>query len=210
MTKLEKLMGLKTPAAEKEIGEEEIKDISTVELAYRIAEAAHRNQKRVNGDYYFTHPLGMLDNYEKMLFSSNNPYKYEALMDHNIPVDGVREIILLHDVVEDTNLTHKDIKDMFAEYGYEAYYEVYIEEALKLLTHNKREKYETYIKKVMDNSVASLVKMLDLMNNANLFTLNTLGENEYERVLKYIHYFKMINDKWHYVEKINGYKADIR
>ncbi len=210
MTKLEKLMGLKTPAAEKDIREEEIKDISPVELAYRIAEAAHRNQKRVNGDYYFIHPLEMLDNYEKMLFSSNNPYKYETLMDHNIPVDGVREIILLHDVVEDTNLTHKDIKDMFAEYGYEAYYEVYIEEALKLLTHNKREKYETYIKKVMDNSVASLVKMLDLMNNANLFTLNTLGEKEYERVLKYIHYFKMINDKWHYVEKINGYKADIR
>ena len=112
--------------------------------------------------------------------------------------------------MEDTNLTHKDIKDMFAEYGYEVYYEAYIEEALKLLTHNKREKYETYIKKVMDNSVASLVKMLDLMNNANLFTLNALGENEYERVLKYIHYFKMINDKWHYVEKINGYKADIR
>ena len=210
MTKLERLMGLKTPPIAKDEEEKEQKILSTVEIAYRIAEAAHLKQKRVNGDYYFTHPLGMLEAYESMIFCSANPYKYEALQDHKIPFEGVREVILLHDVVEDAKLTFKDIKEIFAEYGYEDYYKEYIEKHLMLITHDKDEDYETYIKDVMHSEVASLVKMLDLMNNTNLFSLNTLGDWEYKRTLKYIKYFKMINDKWHFVERISGYKADVR
>ena len=211
MTKLEKLMGLRTPATEKtEELEKKVEIKSPVEIAYRIAEAAHINQKRANGDYYFTHPLGMLEAYESIVFCSNNPYKYEALNDHRIPIEGVREVILLHDVVEDTPLTFKDIKEIFAEYGYEEYFKEYVEKHLMLITHDKNEDYETYIKDVMYSEVASLVKMLDLMNNTNLFGLDKLEDFEYERALKYIKYFKMINDKWHFVEKFAGYKADVR
>ena len=214
MTKLEKIIGLRTPATTKEENEEKKEMInerpSPIKIAYLLAEAAHANQKRVNGDRYFTHPLGMLEAYENMVFCSNNPYKYEALNDHRIPIEGVREVILLHDVVEDTPMTFKDIKEIFAEYGYKEYYEEYIEKHLMLITHDKNEDYETYIKDVMHSEVASLVKMLDLMNNTNLFGLDKLGDSEYERALRYIKYFKMINDKWHFVEKFTGYKADVR
>ena len=44
--------------------------------------------------------------------------------------------------------------------------------------------------------------MLDLTDNMNLFGLDHLREKELERVIKYVGYFKRINDKYHYLEKL--------
>ena len=181
-----------------------------LELAFHIAEAAHRNQYRVNGDYYFSHPLRMLDYYEDLLFKHLNPYKIETLKDNNIPVEGIREIILLHDVIEDTIITHKDIKDTFYKNNLKEYFDNYISVPLKLITHNKKDKYETYIKKVMSNPVSALVKMIDLINNLDLLRLDKFEKKEYKRAIKYINAFKTINDKYHYVENIFNYLQDIR
>ena len=181
-----------------------------VEIAYWIAERAHRDQRRVNGDYYFLHPLGMFEYYNDLLFSSTYAYKIEAMEDNGIPYNGVTELIFLHDVVEDTSVTHKEIRKKFYDCGYKDYFDQYIDEPLKLITHDKREKYETYINKVMNNPISAFVKMIDLINNLDLLRLAILGDYEYERALKYIKCFKMINDKWHYVEKIYDYLNDIR
>ena len=181
-----------------------------IEIAYRIAERAHRNQTRVNGEPYFMHPLRMYDYYRDLLYKSNNPYKAEAMRDNGIPISGVEEVILLHDVIEDTGVTHKDIKKEFCKYGWKEYFDNYISEPLKLITHDKREKYETYIKKVMKNPISSFVKMLDLINNLDLLRVAKLGDYEYNRTHRYVKYFKMINDKYHYVEKIRNYLDDIR
>ena len=62
----------------------------------------------------------------------------------------------------------------------------------------------------MSNPISALVKMIDLMNNMNLFSLDKFEDKEYDRAKKYLSYFKKINDKYHYVEKIQNYRDDIR
>ncbi len=66
--------------------------------AYRFALEAHKNDKRQSGEPYFTHP------YEVALITAKE-----------IPIDDITiAAALLHDVVEDTKFTIKDIK---AEFG---------------------------------------------------------------------------------------------
>ena len=180
------------------------------EIAYSIAEKAHSKQRRVNGDYYFTHPLGMFDYYRDLVLNSLCPYKWEAMKDNDIPTDGVPEVILLHDVIEDTEVTHEDIRKTFYDREWGEYFDKYISEPLKLITHDKKEDYETYIEKVMRHPVSAFVKMIDLINNLDLLRLATLGDYEYDRALRYVKCFKMINDRYHYVEKLFNYLADIR
>ena len=66
--------------------------------AYRVAEAAHRTQKRSTGDPYITHPLAVAG----------------ILASLNLDAATVAAA-LLHDVVEDTNLTLDDLREQFGE-----------------------------------------------------------------------------------------------
>ena len=66
--------------------------------AFRFALDAHKNDKRASGEPYFTHP-----------------YEVALILAKEIPIDDVAiAAALLHDVVEDTEFTIKDIK---AEFG---------------------------------------------------------------------------------------------
>lgn len=73
-------------------------DLSIVEKAYRVADAAHKNQKRKSGEPYIIHPLcvGII--------------LADLEMDKETIVAG-----LLHDVVEDTIMTYDEIKEEFGE-----------------------------------------------------------------------------------------------
>ena len=62
--------------------EEDLKNISPKDLAFQIAFHAHRNQKRVNGDNYITHPLSMAESYLNIFYKdSESPYTTEAMKD---------------------------------------------------------------------------------------------------------------------------------
>jgi GTP pyrophosphokinase len=66
--------------------------------AYRVAEAAHRTQKRSTGEPYITHPLAV------------------AGILASLKLDATTiAAALLHDVVEDTNLTLDDLRDQFGD-----------------------------------------------------------------------------------------------
>jgi GTP pyrophosphokinase len=67
-----------------------------VERAYRFAEWAHRGQKRRTGDPYFTHVVATADQLAKWG------------MDETTIAAG-----LLHDVVEDTEVTESDVRKKF-------------------------------------------------------------------------------------------------
>ena len=54
----------------------------------------------------------------------------------------------------------------------------------------------------MEHPISAFVKMLDLVDNMNLFGLSHLSERELERVIRYTKFFKTINDKFHYLEKL--------
>ena len=66
--------------------------------AYRVAEAAHRTQKRSTGDPYITHPLAVAG----------------ILASLNLDATTIAAA-LLHDVVEDTNITLDDLREQFGE-----------------------------------------------------------------------------------------------
>lgn len=190
--------------------EEDLKNVSEKEIAYQIANYAHRNQYRVNGDPYIEHPLGMAKRYLKIFYeNSESPYTSEAMKDNGLPKLGVIEVMMLHDVVEDTEYTLEDIKEVYEAFNAGWFYNEFISRPLKLITHNKEESNDVYMDKLLDDPIASLVKMFDSMDNLNVFTLTKFGDWEYERAGRYLDNIKRINDRYHYVEKINAYREDI-
>lgn len=72
-------------------------DLSLIEKAYTVARDAHQNQRRKSGEPYIIHPIcvGII--------------LAELELDKETIIAG-----LLHDVVEDTELTSQDITDMFS------------------------------------------------------------------------------------------------
>ena len=73
-------------------------DVSMVEKAYRLADEAHRGQKRKSGEPYIIHPLNVA-----IILA-------QLEMDKESIVAGI-----LHDVVEDTTITLDQIKDEFGD-----------------------------------------------------------------------------------------------
>ena len=105
--------------------------------ARQIAETAHFDQKRWNGDPYIYHPQRVASHF------SDQP---------------LEEIVAwLHDVVEDTDVTLADIK----EEGFPE--EVVL--AVDAMTKRPKEEYISYITRVLMNPIARRVKIKDLEDN---------------------------------------------
>ncbi len=67
------------------------------------------------------------------------------------------DVALAHDILEDTDITEKELAAVLNEFGLEA---------VKALTRNKDQSYFDYIEKqVLTNPLASLVKLADLEDN---------------------------------------------
>ena len=67
-------------------------------------------------------------------------------------------VALLHDVVEDTEVT---LEDLGREFPPE------VVEAVALLTHDKTVDYSEYVKEVKKNPIAKRVKLADLAHNSD-------------------------------------------
>ena len=174
---------------------------STVDIARVIATFAHSGQFRENGERYFEHPSRCAHKVYELLFPDEQEQGYIVVED-DLLRRGLIELAYLHDVVEDTELTHQNIESIFSSYGYGEFFKKYIDKPLKLITHNKKDSYDVYIEKVLTNPTASFVKMVDLMDNLNLFGLKKLGDKEYERAQRYLSYYKKINDNYRFIETI--------
>ena len=174
---------------------------TTIDVARVIARFAHSGQRRDNGTPYFDHPCRCVDMINDLLFPDDQEPGYIVVED-NLPRKGLLELAYLHDVVEDTEITHQNIKSIFSAYGYDELFDKYIDEPLRLITHNKEESYDVYIENVLSNPASAFVKMVDLMDNLNLFGLSKLGDKEYERAQRYLRYYKTINDKYHFIERV--------
>lgn len=109
--------------------------VSLIEMAKKVATAAHEGQIRRRGDPYITHPA-----------------RIAARVD-----DRLKPIAWLHDVVEDTNITVADLRSI----GFPAY----IVEAVDLLTHRKSDSNEVYWKKILTNKDAVSIKLEDIRDN---------------------------------------------
>ena len=76
-----------------------IDDKDLLEKAYNFASDGHMNQKRASGEPYITHPL------QVALYLSDLSMDLETII-----------AAILHDLIEDTDITYKNIKKEFVSY----------------------------------------------------------------------------------------------
>ena len=105
--------------------------------ALKISYNAHHGQTDISGVPYIFHP-----------------YHLAEQMDDEYSVC----VALLHDVVEDTNVSITDLEKIFPNE---------ITEAVKILTHESNVNYLDYIRKIKTNILARKVKLADLEHNSN-------------------------------------------
>lgn len=184
-------------------------DSASVYVAHQISVYAHRNQKRLNGDNYFNHPYNVMQWYRNMVGIVENDYfcmSKDLLEECRIPYEGVQETCLLHDVLEDTDVTIEEIEEVFEDLSLGNYFRLYIKTPLLLITHDKSEDYNTYIAKLVVNPVAAIAKFMDMADNMNPSGLTSMGEFEIKRIFKYTSFCKAINDVWHFLENADKYR----
>ncbi len=124
--------------------------------AYKIAFEAHRDQLDKTGLPYIHHPLHLA-----------------AQMTDEVTTC----VALLHDVVEDSDMTFEDLAAM--GFGGE------ILEALRLMTHDDDTPYMDYVREIKKNPIAATVKRADLMHNSDTSRLDVVTEKDIQRVEKY-------------------------
>lgn len=182
-------------------------DASSVGLCMEIAMYAHRGQKRDRNESYFEHPYAVMQNYRNLIkiTSAYDCIDVDLIYKHGLVYDGIQELCLLHDVIEDTAVTIDEIREVFDSFGLKSYFLVHIEPVLLLLTHKKDVPYDEYIDGIIKSLSASIVKMMDLTDNMNMLLLNSLDDYCFKRTLKYVNALKKINDVHHIIEKSNAY-----
>ncbi|MBQ9544700.1 MAG: GTP pyrophosphokinase [Clostridia bacterium] len=124
--------------------------------ALKISFEAHKNQTDKSGLPYVYHPFHLAEQME---------------------TEETAVTALLHDVVEDTDITLEDIKN--------AGFPESVVSALALMTHDKSVPYKEYIARIKKDPVARAVKLADLKHNSDLSRLDEVGEKDLERVKKY-------------------------
>lgn len=112
-----------------------------------------------------------------------HPYQVAQGMDDEISCTCA----LLHDVVEDTDLTFADL----AEMGFPA--EVIA--VLKLLTHPEGVPYMDYVRNLAGNPTARKVKLADLRHNSDLSRIGEATGKDLERIEKYRKAIALLEEK---------------
>ncbi len=106
--------------------------------AMQIAYMAHHGQTDKSGVPYIFHPLHLAEQMEDEISCC---------------------VALLHDTVEDTDVT---LEALAAQFPAE------VVKAVALLTHDPREDYFDYVRRIKENSIARKVKLADLNHNSDL------------------------------------------
>lgn len=133
------------------------------DLALKIATDAHRGQFDKAGAPYINHPIAVAN---------------------LVKNDDARIVALLHDVLEDTNITVNNL----IHYGFNKT----IIDAIVILTRKIDEDYEQYLERVKSNSIALEVKIADLTHNSDTTRIPSPTEEDYECVKKYKYYLNKI------------------
>lgn len=125
--------------------------------ALRIAQAAHAEQTDKGGQPYIGHPMAVAESMDDELTTV---------------------VALLHDVLEDSPMTEEDL----AGFGIPDR----AIRALRLLNHDPKVPYLSYVKQLRTDTVAVAVKRADLRHNMDLSRLgHEPTEEDLRRLKKY-------------------------
>jgi (p)ppGpp synthase/HD superfamily hydrolase len=143
--------------------------MATLDRAIQIAAAAHAGQTDKELLPYILHPLRVM-----MLVSSNDE----------------RVAAVLHDVVEDTAVTHDDLE--------REGFSTEVLDAVHRLTRTPDAKYVDYVVRCKASALARAVKLADLTDNSRL-DRNILRTERFDqdlrRVGKYLVSYKYLTDQ---------------
>lgn len=127
-----------------------------IKKALKLCFEAHKNQTDKSGMPYVFHPFHLAE---------------------QMSSEATVITALLHDVVEDTDYTLDDLREM--DFGEE------VIEALALLTHDDSEPYMDYIARINGNPIARAVKLADLEHNSDTSRLSVVDDYALKRTEKY-------------------------
>ena len=124
--------------------------------ALKLCFTAHKDQIDKSGMPYVFHPFHLA----------------EQMQDEDSTI-----VALLHDVVEDTDYTLADLREM----GFSAE----VLEAIALMTHDEGVPYMDYVAAINPNRIARAVKLADLRHNSDMTRLSVVTARDEERAEKY-------------------------
>jgi (p)ppGpp synthase/HD superfamily hydrolase len=127
-----------------------------LEKAIKIAHDAHHEQVDKAGKPYIEPPLRVMDNVQTL----------------EEKIVGV-----LHDAVEDSDLTLEDLVKL----GFPENLIV----AIESITKRPKEHYQSYLKRVMSNPLALRVKIADMLDNMDMSRISAPTEKDWKRYKKY-------------------------
>ena len=130
--------------------------------AMNICFDAHKNQRDKSGCPYVFHPFHLAEQMDD---------EYSTI------------VAFLHDVVEDTDITIEELSKEFPEE---------VIEAIKLMTHDPKEEYMSYVSRIKENAIARKVKIADLTHNSDLTRMETYTERDLLRREKYQKALKLL------------------
>lgn len=127
-----------------------------------LATNAHAGQFDKGGKPYILHPLAVMS-----LLNSDD--------------EELQCIALLHDVIEDTKTTWKELEETGCTPR--------IIDAVRALTKMPGQSYDEYKEVVFQNKDAMLVKMADLRHNTDIRRLKGVSQKDIDRLAKYNRFF---------------------
>lgn len=150
--------------------------MNLIEKAKEFATKAHEGQLTETNEPYITHPIWVSNHLDN---------------------ETDKVVGLLHDVLEDTNVSLEEIKKEFGDD---------ILKVLKVITKKEDEDYLAYIERVKANDIATRVKIIDLRHNMDLSRKDKNTDYDYFRLQnKYFPAYKMLTGhKLYLSEQLNN------
>lgn len=131
-------------------------EMSDFDVAISLACKVHAGQVDKSGQPYILHPLRLL-----LKFRCENE----------------RIVSVLHDVIEDGDITLDELRTL-------GFSDLVIGE-IDCLSRRKGEDYQDFICRLSSNDLAKKVKIEDIKDNLDVTRLETIGEDDLNRVAKY-------------------------
>lgn len=141
--------------------------VNRLSRAIQLAATMHISQMDKGGKPYILHPLWVMNKVRHL----GEKYMFVAV---------------LHDVVEDTEMTVDKIIDSFS-LSRDNWDDLDIIEALELLNFHTASSYMGRIKEIIQsgNDIAKQVKLRDLEHNSKITRLKGISEKDLDRLKKY-------------------------
>lgn len=136
---------------------EQLKLLPLLDRAKELASIAHWGQVDKAGENYINHPIRVA---------------------HKCNTDEEKIVALLHDVIEDSDITQNDL--------FKLGFSTEIVEAVLSVTKKYGEDYQSFITRCKQNPIGRIVKLHDLEDNLDITRLSSITVEDVERLNKYL------------------------